>query len=49
ARVRKNFQRFREMTPEQRQKLQQRWRQLTPEQRQKLLDRRRQQRKGTGP
>ena len=49
AEVRRNFQRFRELTPEQRERMRERWRSLTPEQRQRLIDQRRDRHeKGTG-
>jgi hypothetical protein len=50
-RVRRNFQRFRDLNPEQREQLRNRWRELTPEQRQKLMERRRAKRPphGAGP
>ena len=44
-RIRGNFKRFREMTPEQRQQLRQRWQRLSPEQRQQIRQRLREQRR----
>ena len=42
ARIRDNYRRFRDLTPEQRQELRKRFKELTPEERQRLRERMRQ-------